>query len=899
MSSSLLKTKLYIPPVRPELVSRPRLVERLNAGLGRKLTLVSAPAGFGKTTLLSEWVTHAERLEPHVRFTWFSLDKGDNDPIRFWLYFIGALQAVEESIGESALSLLQSPSPAPTEAVLTALINDITALSHPLVLILDDYHLIHSPPIHQHLTFLLEHQPPQMHVAVATREDPPLSLSRLRARGHMVEIRQDDLRFTEQEATDFLWRVTQRELSSTDINALRQRTEGWIAGLQLTALSLRGHDDVHQFVESFAGSHRYILDYLMEEVFQQQPADVQDFLLKTSILDRFTASLCDAVCSVGTDGAWRDDSHHLLLALEQTNLFIIPLDESRQWYRYHHLFADLLRQQLRAAGTQNLVPLLHNRASRWYEAEGFRADAIQHALVGSDWERAASLLNDVGEAMLKRGEVVTLLGWFRTLPDEVVHADPELCNLYSWPLILTEQIDAAESYLTRAEQIVQEQRGEDAPFLGGTAVARVHIARARGDVPRAIELSERALTLLPRDDLSARSIVAMNLGIAQWHSGRLVEAKEALVETQRAAAGSGNDYVRCTALLFLSRIQQARGKLHQAAAAHRQLIRQGERIPIAALAHYDLGKLLYEWNDLSSAAEHLRQGIKVSRDSGNKQYLAEGCSALALVRQVQGESSAAQAALEEARQLSQRPDVSLDNLGEQILLALAQGDLRAASSAAEQSPTLEDAGSFPDSLRLLLTNARLLLAQEQKAAAADLLATLWGMASQAGWQSVVTQTRVLQALAAPTPDEALVLLRKALTLAEPEGYVRTFVDLGEPMAKLLRQVASQGIAPEYVGKLLAAIGVEKQRIRGVEMIESPPAPLPSHPPASLLIEPLSDRELQALRLLADGHTNQEMANELCVSINTVKAHLKNIYSKLGVHKRRQAVATARELDLLP
>jgi len=465
MAVPLLTTKLYIPLVRPELVSRPRLIERLNAGLHRKLTLVSAPAGFGKTTLLSEWVGGCERP-----VAWLSLDESDSDPARFFTYLIAALQRVDPGIGQGAQAMMQSPQPPPPEVLLTALINDIAAASQPFLLVLDDYHLITALAIHQLLAFLLEHQPPQMHLVIATREDPPLPLSRLRARGQTVEIRQADLRFTPEETADFLRRVTQADLSSADVAALQQRTEGWIAGLQLAALSIRGHEDVQRLVQSFTGSHRYILDYLMDEVFQQQSADVQDFLLRTSILDRFTAALCDAV-------AERDDSRQVLLALEQANLFIVPLDESRQWYRYHRLFADLLRHRSQMAGLQGLVPHLHRQASQWYEANGFPAEAVHHALAGSDWERAATLIQDLSSMMLKRGEVVTLLGWFQALPDEVVLANPRLCYEYSWPLILSDRIDAAEPYLARAEQVALENG--ITPLLGEIAIAKTHIARAR------------------------------------------------------------------------------------------------------------------------------------------------------------------------------------------------------------------------------------------------------------------------------------------------------------------------------------------------------------------------------------------------------------------------------------
>jgi LuxR family maltose regulon positive regulatory protein len=481
----LLTTKLCIPPVRPGLVSRPQLVERLNEGLNRKLTLVSAPAGFGKTTLVTEWLNNAERP-----FTWLSLDEGDNDPVRFLTYLVAALQKIDPAIGQAAQAMLGAPQPPPPEPLLTSLINDVAATSRPFVLILDDYHLIHTLSIHQQLGFLLEHQPPPqrgMHVVIAAREDPPLPLPRWRARGQTVEIRQTELRFTEKETTDFLRRVMRLKLSSADVDALQRRTEGWIAGLQLVALSLQSCDDAHQLVQSFTGSHRYILDYLIEEVFQRQPAGVQDFLLKTSILDRFSAPLCDAVRGASRGGIERDDSHQVLLTLEQGNLFIVPLDESRQWYRYHRLFADLLRHRLQMREPASTVSSLHQRASQWYQAKGYVADAVHHALAGSDWERAANLIHAASETMLKRGEVTTLLRWYQALPDAEVRARPRLCLEYSWALILTGQIEAADSYLGQAEAVAQDEAdrdgqaasGDQTVLLGEIVAAQAYVARAR------------------------------------------------------------------------------------------------------------------------------------------------------------------------------------------------------------------------------------------------------------------------------------------------------------------------------------------------------------------------------------------------------------------------------------
>jgi len=883
MTTPLLTTKLYIPPVRPELVSRPRLIERLKAGLlgqsgsfARKLTLISAPAGFGKTTLLSEWISQSQ-----VPVAWVSLDEGDNDPVQFWTYFVAALDKVQAGVGESALALLRSPQPPPIEATLTALINEIAITPEPFALALDDYHLIEAQPIHNALAFSLDHLPPQMHLIIAGRADPPLPLARLRGRGQLTELRETDLRFTIEEAAAFLNQVMGLGLSDENVAALETRTEGWIAGLQLAALSMRGRDDIQQFVESFTGSHRYILDYLIEEVFQQQSADVQDFLLKTSILDRFTAPLCDAV----TD---RDDSHDVLLGLERANLFIIPLDDSRQWYRYHRLFADLLRHRLDVVCGSKRAALLHARAGQWYEINGFPADAVHHALAAHDWERAATLIYDASGSLMSRGEVMTVVGWLQALPDEVVRARPQLCLECSWPLILTGQLKAAESYLAQAEQAAQD----DAVFLGGIVAAQAYIARTRGDARRTIELSQRALTLLPQDDLSSRSIVALNLGLAHWHRGHLAEAERALTEAHHAALQSGNSHVRLMALGILGPIQAAQGKLHQAADLCRQAIQLGKRSPAIAPTHLEFSALLYEWNDLEAAADHLRRGSELTQRSGNLEVQTGGYRMLALLKQAQGEASAALAALQEAHQLARDHDVTpfvhARNAACHAQIALAQDDVATAVHWAEQ--VTEDADAFPLYPFLRLTPARLLLAQNQKAAAAEQLEALYETAVWAGWQFGVVEVRTLQALAAPTPTAALAFLADALTLAQPEGYVRTFVDKGEPMVALLQEAASQGMAPDYVAKLLAAFDAEAPVL---------PAPPPPRLPAQPLIEPLSERELEVLQLLADGQTNHEIAQALHVSINTIKTHLKNIYGKLGVHNRREATALAKKLRLTP
>ncbi len=880
MDTPLLITKLRTPPVRPELVPRPRLIERLNAGLEldnrfvRKLTLVCAPAGFGKTTLISSWLTGQ-----HYAYAWLSLDEGDNDPARFLTYVLAALRTVDATLGQAAAAVLHGPQPAPAEMLLTVLLNDIAARPVPFLLVLDDYHCIQMLPIHQQLAFLLEHLPPQMHLVIATREELPLPLSRLRSRGQVADIRQADLIFTPEEATDFMLRTMHLHLSSADVTALYQHTEGWIAGLQLAALSLQASDDVPRSVQSFTGSQRYILDYLMDEVFQRQAPEIRDFLLRTCILERFNASLCDVLTG-------RQDSDRVLRTLEDANLFIIPLDESRQWYRYHQLFADLLRHRLDLEKQYDPV-LLHRRASEWFADSGLAAEAVHHALVAADWPRAAALIAPLADTLLKQGQTATLLRWFRMLPETAVCADPRLCLNFAWVLILTEQFSAAEPYLARVEQAAAQSGARF--VLGQVLIARAYIGRARGDHDRVIELSERALELVPPGEDAARSVLLANLGMAQFYRGRLGKAAQALSAAEEAGRTSGNQYARWTAAIFLNRIGMAQGKLRQAAETARQIVREGGQLPIVALAHYDLSRIYLEWNDWAAAADCVARGIDLARRGGGVEFTAAGQLIWALIRVAQRELTAAQTAVQEADRMLEHPGISpstrLYSLVCHIGVALAQNDLQSATRAAERSPAFASAGSVGDYLSLMLARAQLALAQGRRVLAAEQLAALRATALQKGFHYVATQACALQALAAPNRTEGQAFLAQALAEAEPEGYVRTFVAPGESMAVLLRAAVACGNAVPYVDHLLAALGISAPE---------PPPPVPSE-----LVEPLSDRELQVLRLLAEGQTNQEIARRLYMSVNTVKTHLKNIYGKLGAKNRARAGARARELGLIP
>jgi len=953
MTIPLLQTKLYIPPVRPERVSRPRLIERLDEGLdlGHRLTLVSAPAGFGKTTLLSEWLRgmEARRTLP-PRAAWLSLDEGDNDPARFLAYLVAALQAVAPNLGDELSGMLQSPQPAPPEGTLADLINQVTALgleqsaSASFVLALDDYHLITAQPVHDALTFLLDHLPDNVHLAIATRADPPLPVARLRGRGQLTELRLPDLRFTSEEAAEFLNRVMGLALTATDVAALESRTEGWIAGLQMAAVALRSatsmHSDATSFVQDFTGDNRFILDYLIEEVLQHQPTHVQAFLLQTSILDQLGGPLCDAVLGISASTSQQVSktadqpadnslicrlaagleqsalsSQDVLAYLERTNLFVVPLDDRREWYRYHRLFADLLRNRLQRAHP-DMVPVLHRRASTWYEQNGLMAGAIDHALAADDLERAADLVDQAAEPTLMRGQAATFLHWADALPDELVRARPTLCVLHAWMLMLYGRpLEIVESRLQDAE------RGGER-VAGQVTALRAMMAAFRGQVSSAAELSRRALEQLPEQEQFVRPFATWILRTSQLVRGGGPIDVQSLDDVLRMSQRVGNVMLAVLIVSNQAELALRQGQLHRAAEIYRRALdlatdARGERLPIAGQALIGLGELSREWGDLDAAARDLVEGIRLT-EQWTEVGPFDAYISLSRVRQAQGDVDAAWEAIRKAQELALKSEVTeLDDLSVALFEArmrVEQGDFEPVQRwAAERdlfkyldTPLQEKVGdAYDHRMRKyeLVVLARLLIAREQPAQALKLLASLVPIAQWRGRPWMLIEIHVLQALAHHArgdADQAIRALERALSLAQPEGYVRIFADEGEPMAELLREAARRGIAQDYVSNLLAAF----ERPRPQVPAPTPPSnlkpetlkPETLHP--ETLIEPLTERELDVLRLLNTHLSSTEIADHLYISANTARYHIKSIYGKLNVHRRSDAVQRAIELGLL-
>jgi ATP/maltotriose-dependent transcriptional regulator MalT len=873
MAEILLHTKFSPPPIRNLVVSRERLAEFANSGLFqqdeffRKLTLISAPAGYGKTSMAAEWM-HGLGLP----VAWLSLDEQDNDPSRFLAYFIAAIQSIHGEFGKSIQSLLQAPQRPPFEVILTLLLNEFSTLSPLSILVLDDYHTINHLSIHQQLSFMLEHLPSRVHFVVITRQDPLISLARLRAGNQVLEIRQNELRFTLEECKEFMNRVMKLDLTNTDIQALERRTEGWIAGLQLVGLSLHELQDKTNFIQGFTGSNRYILDYLMDEVVNLQSENMRDFLLNTAILERLCGPLCDTVAN-------KPGSQEMLERLDQANMFIVPLDQSRNWYRYHRLFSDLLRHQRRLVNQPVSEAVLHQRASLWFESEGYMAEAIQHSLLAEDWPKAVQLIGEVSDWMFKHGEIVTLIGWLEKLPTELMLSNADLCMNYAWAQLLTEKYEQAKHVLAQVETLVPA----GSVLLGQVATAQAYLARAIGDYPGVIVSSKLALSLLPEEDLGSRGNLLMNLGLVYWHEGNLQDAESTLIEAEKDAIGSDNVYAQLTSEIFLARTLASAGKLQAAEAKYPGIIQRGPQVPVVALAFQDLGFIHYEWNKLEKAEAYLQQGMDLSIRTRNVEFQVGGLILQVYLYLARQDWDAALKTAEQACYMASKFSAHTQSRAAAVraLVAITIGDLESASNWLEKNE--EGVDSHPFYRFSGIIRPRLLIAQGKLDEAAEQLDVLYTAAKDAGWGYAQITARTLQALAVSSPDTAVDFLEDALHMAAPDGYIRTFLDAGSGLVSLLRQVAPRSKASEYARQLLSYLENKKP----MPVIEK-----------SALVEPLSARELEVLKLVTAGLSNREIGRKLFISPGTAKTHIHNLCGKLGVRNRTEAAIRAKELDLV-
>jgi LuxR family maltose regulon positive regulatory protein len=923
MDASILSTKLYLPAPPPRAILRPRLIMQLVEGQRRKFTLISAPAGSGKTTLASEWLAASGRPA-----AWLSLDEADSEPARFLTYLAAAVQTVAPGLGEAALEALQSPQP-PIEPVLTALLNDIAALPEPFILVLDDYHVLESQAVDQALVFLLEHLPRQMHLALTTREDPRLPLARLRARDQMTELRAADLRFTPAEAAGFL-RGMGLDLATEDVAALEERTEGWIAGLQLAALALRGlagqgetapdgEQDAAGFIREFAGDHRYVMDYLLEEVLQRQAGEVRGFLLQTAILERLCGPLCDAVTG-------RSDGEAQLEALERGNFFVVPLDGQRRWYRYHHLFAGVLRVRL-AAEQPGQVAGLHRRASAWYEQHDSAADAVHHALAAQDLERAADLIERAMPDVRRSRQEATLLGWLRALPEALLQRRPVLNIHFAGAMLQSGQLEGVAERLREAERRLDTAPGEEAAvrhLRGWIANYRAGIALASGNLDVCVQSARLASDLVPEEDDLGRGAAAGLLGLACWGRGELEAALRSYAESMARLLRAGHISDAIGLSIAQADILLTQGRLGAALRTYERgwqlATEQGKPVLRgAADMLVGLSDIRRERNDFPAAERFLQK----SQEQGALKELSQNQYrwrvAQARIRQAEGDLDAALALLDEAERLymgdfspNVRPVAAL-----RARVWAVQGRLvEAFDWARARGLSAEDGLSYLREYEHV-TLARLLLAQYQTdrdesalRAATGLLERLLRAADDGGRAGSAIEILVLVALARQARGDvaaALESLRQALALAGPEGYARVFLDEGPGMALLLRVAAGreeQAGVDNYAGRLLAALESEVPPAKSMLVVpETQPAisalAEPEVPPAeSVLIEPLSQRELDVLRLFKTELSGPEIARELMVALSTVRTHTKSIYSKLDVNNRRAAVRRAEELKLI-
>ncbi|MCA9967274.1 MAG: hypothetical protein KC423_23665 [Anaerolineales bacterium] len=881
MAEILLQTKLFAPPLRPLAIARPHLIHKLNTGLNGKLTLVSAPAGFGKTTLVSSWLRQCERP-----FVWLSLDEDDNDLMRFFTYVAAAVQQIQ-GVSKTLQSLLQATQPMPFKSLATALINDCLTASIPFALTLDDYHVITETAVHEAISFLLDNLPPQLHLVITSRTDPLLPLSRLRARGQMTELRTDDLRFTAQEAADFLQQVMGLKLSAEQVSALGSRTEGWIAGLQMASLSMQGLQsevDITTFVTDFTGSHRYIFDYLTDEVLTQRPSGTRDFLLQTAVLDRFCASLCEAVTGM-------NNSQTLLSQLDDANLFIVPLDDQRRWYRYHHLFADLLRQRLKQQD-QFTLSQLHLRASHWFQQNGFMPETVQHALAAQAYEQACDLIMVVAPEMLNKGNYADLYKWIEALPDYFKADHSDISIYYAWVLFLMGEIEDA---FQQVERIIERPFANLSVITNGRLAAlRAYKSHLSQDPHSTQQLALEALQHLGDSDDFFRMRTLILAGHAKLMLGDATgteDYRHAIQLGQRL----NNPFGVFVGTSYLTRILFDTGQRREALFACQRAIewcesRQELETPLISYAYTELGRLHYEANELEKAERYLHQGLTLSESLGPLAWSnATAKLYLAGLQHIHGDDETAVQTLTdlvETIREANLPEVVVYLELEKMDMLLRIGDVAGAERLIASLNLTASQLQLSDSEKAAgnLIYCRFLVAQNKMRQAITILDQLEEILSVRQWHKLLVHLHLLQACAFKgLGDEktAVSHLTEAVELAAAENWQRAFLDEVGDFADLLPAVRSA--VPAFVDTLKTALGFKQPKPVAI---------------TNQLPDPLSEREIEVLSMLATHLSGPEIADHLHISLNTFKTHTKNIYSKLGVKRRNTAVARAQQLGLL-
>jgi LuxR family maltose regulon positive regulatory protein len=884
MTSRFLETKFHIPAKRIGDITRPRLLEIIQTGLSenRKLTLLSAPAGYGKTTIVTDWI---HTLTDQYRIAWLSLDKGDNELNRFLSYWISTFRHIDETLGQDAQSMLGMTQILTPTAIMDALINELVELGIPMVLVLDDYHSISNPALHELLAYFIEHQPSHVHLVLTTREDPPLHLARMRTRRQLTEIRAHHLRFTAEEAREFFNRSMHLNLEVESVNSLEERTEGWAAGLQLAAMALQNLPNPQDFIQTFRGSHRYILDYLAEEVLRQQDEGIRNFLLQTAVLEKFSAPLCNAV----TGGS---NSQDLLSHLEQANLFIIPLDHERIWYRYHHLFADYLQTGL----SKSEQALLQEKASRWYEENDLVFEAVKYAFRSGNLEMTADVIERVIQkaSAWSGGEITTLVGWLDALPVQLLRSRPVLCLYASRAWYIAGRIELSENYLNLAEQSLRESPTADQPtgkLLAIAAERRASLAVLRGDVHVAIERATYAQSQLPEGELYDRARAGAMLGLAYGLSGDLEKANHLLMEVSDLAHTAGVAFMtlvtRCEAAL----VQIIQGRLSLAAQTVCQAMELvgGKQLPSFGFAWFVLAEIAWERDELPLAEQYLRDGMELSRQGVLIDDLRYELISLAHLKQSSGDLVAAMSAIEQAHSIVETfgiPRLVTLSGAHRTRIQLANGMLDVANQWAQRYQVLRNSHpaeytrEYED-----LTLARVYLANGEYEQALEILSPVFELAEAGGRIRTCIEATILLSLVTRAQNKTTIALNwlvKALTLAEPESFLRLFLDEGSQVAELLPKVRHE--APKFVDRLLQAFSSQAQATNPKTGNDR-------------LIAPLSEQEIRVLRLIIAGKSNQEVAEELVISVGTAKWHVHNILQKLGVNNRPQAVARARELGI--